>query len=87
MKKKEFVVNGTYVFLINVIITLFLLTSDDINYVYYIVAIISNIIAIGFNAIIIKTNTQKAFNIIALILNIIVIAIVTYYLLKYINVI
>ncbi len=87
MKKKEFVVNGTYVFLINVIITLFLLTSDDINYVYYIVAIISNIIAIGFTAIIIKTNTQKAFNIIALILNIIVVAIVTYYLLKYINVI
>lgn len=75
---------GSLIVLINIIITLFMLSTKDINYSYYIVTIISNVIAIIFSIYIIKHAKKKIINIISLIINLLIlIAVIIYTLIKY----
>ncbi len=62
---------GLYIFIINIILTLFLLTTNT-TFIYYVITIISNIIAIVMNVSIIKTNDKNTTNVVSLIANIIV---------------
>ena len=87
MEKNETNKFGIYIVLINIIITLFMLTSKDINTSYYIITIISNIIAIIFNIYIIKNTKKKTLNIISLILNMLILFCIIIYTIKKLNII
>lgn len=62
---------GMYTFIVNIILTLFLLTTET-TFLYYLITIVSNTFAIILNTMIIKTNVKNLLNIISLIANIIV---------------
>ena len=68
MKKDNF---GITIILINLLLSLFLLTIKEEKFTYFIVTIISNIIAIIFNIFVIKNQNRKMINIISLFINII----------------
>ena len=84
MKLNEIEKFGFTTVLVNIIITLFMLTSKDINYSYYIVTIISNVIAIIFSIYLIRHAKKKILNIISLGFNIIIfILVLIYTIIKY----
>lgn len=87
MNKKEIDKFGIYILIINVIIILFMITSKNALISYYIVSIISNIIAIVFNSMIIKECKKKKINIITLIINLLVLIILIGYTLIKFNII
>ena len=62
---------GLYTFIVNVILTLFLLTTET-TILYYLITIMSNTTAIIMNTIIIKTSKKNMLNVISLLANIIV---------------
>lgn len=75
---------GIYLVAINLILILFMLTSSETNLIYAITAIVSATIAIIFNIILLKQSQKKTLNIIALILNaIILIGLIIYTITKY----
>lgn len=76
MKKDNF---GASIVLINIVISLFLLTMKDDKVSYFIVAIISNIIAIIFNVFVLNKQNKKLMNIISLVINIIILICVILY--------
>lgn len=76
MKKDNF---GTLIILINIVLSLFLLTMKEEKLTYFIVCIISNIIAIIFNIFILKNQNKKLMNIVSLVINIIVLICVIIY--------
>lgn len=81
LEKNKF---GLYVVLINIILTLFMLTNDNIDLSYYIVTIISNVVAIIFSIYILKHDKKKILDIIFLICNILIlILVIIYTLLQY----
>ncbi len=69
MKKDNF---GALVVLINIVLTLFLLTMKEDKMSYFIVAIISNIIAIIFSIFVLNKQNKKLMNVISLVTNIII---------------
>lgn len=79
MNKKEMEKSGIYILLINIIISLFLLTSEGEILVYWITALISNVIAIIFNIYAINISKKKITNIICLVLNIAVLILLIIY--------
>ena len=76
MKKDNF---GALVVLINIVLTLFLLTMKEDKITYFIVCIISNIIAIIFSIFVLKSQNKKLMNIVSLVINIIVLICVIIY--------
>lgn len=76
MKKDNF---GASIVLINIVISLFLLTMKDDKVSYFIVSIISNIIAIIFNIFVLNKQNKKLMNIISLVINIIILICVILY--------
>lgn len=76
MKKDNF---GASIVLINIVISLFLLTMKDDKVSYFIVAIISNIIAIIFNVFVLNKQNKKLMNVISLVINIIILICVILY--------
>ena len=76
MKKDNF---GALVVLINMVLTLFLLTMKEDKITYFIVCIISNIIAIIFSIFVLKSQNKKLMNIISLVINIIILICVIIY--------
>ncbi len=76
MKKDNF---GTLIILINIVLTLFLLTMKEEKLTYFIVCIISNIIAIIFSIFVLKNQNKKLMNVISLVINIIVLICVIIY--------
>ena len=69
MKKDNF---GVLVVLINIVLTLFLLTMKEDKTTYFIVCIISNIIAIIFSIFVLNKQNKKLMNVISLVINIII---------------
>ena len=67
MKKDNF---GTLIILINIVLSLFLLTMKEEKLTYFIVCIISNIIAIIFSIFVLKNQNKKLMNIVSLVINI-----------------
>lgn len=76
MKKDNF---GTLIILINIVLSLFLLTMKEEKNTYFIVCMISNIIAIIFSIFILKNQNKKLMNIVSLVINIIVLICVIIY--------
>lgn len=76
MKKDNF---GASIVLINIVLTLFLLTMKDDKVSYFIVAIISNIIAIMFSIFVLNKQNKKLMNVISLVMNIIILICVVIY--------
>lgn len=76
MKKDNF---GASIVLINIVITLFLLTMKDDKVSYFIVALVSNIIAIIFNVFVLNKQNKKLMNVISLVINIIILLCVILY--------
>ena len=76
MKKDNF---GTLIILTNIVLTLFLLTMKEEKLTYFIVCIISNIIAIIFSIFVLKSQNKKLMNIVSLVINIIVLICVIIY--------
>lgn len=76
MKKNNF---GITVVLINIVLSLFLLTMKEEKLTYFIVTIISNIIAIIFSIFVLKNQNKKLMNIVSLVLNVIVLICVIIY--------
>lgn len=76
MKKDNF---GTLIILINIVFSLFLLTMKEEKNTYFIVCMISNIIAIIFSIFILKNQNKKLMNIVSLVINIIVLICVIIY--------
>ena len=76
MKKDNF---GALVVLINIVLTLFLLTMKEDKITYFIVCIISNIIAIIFSIFVLNKQNIKLMNVISLVINIIVLICVIIY--------
>lgn len=76
MKKDSF---GTLIILINIVLSLFLLTMKEEKNTYFIVCMISNIIAIIFSIFILKNQNKKLMNIVSLVINIIVLICVIIY--------
>lgn len=76
MKKDSF---GASIVLINIVISLFLLTMKDDKVSYFIVAIVSNIIAIIFNIFVLNKQNKKLMNVISLVINIIILLCVILY--------
>lgn len=62
---------GLYTFVINIILTLFLLTTEN-TLTYYLITIVSNVIAIIMNSYVIKHSKKNILNIISLVANIVV---------------
>lgn len=67
MKKDNF---GITVVLINIVLSLFLLTIKEDKISYFIVTIISNIIAVIFSIFVLKNQNKKLMNIVSLVLNV-----------------
>ena len=76
MKRDNF---GALVVLINMVLTLFLLTMKEEKLTYFIVCIISNIIAIIFSIFVLKSQNKKLMNVISLVINIIILICVIIY--------
>ncbi len=76
MKKDNF---GTLIILINIVLSLFLLTMEEEKLTYFIVCIISNIIAIIFSIFVLNKQNKKLMNIVSLVINIIVLICVIIY--------
>lgn len=76
MKKDNF---GASIVLINIVLTLFLLTMKDDKVSYFIVALVSNIIAIIFNVFVLNKQNKKLMNVISLVINIIILLCVILY--------
>ena len=76
MKKDNF---GASIVLINIVLTLFLLTMKDDKVSYFIVAIISNIIAIMFSIFVLNKQNKKLMNVISLVINVIILICVVIY--------
>ena len=76
MKKDNF---GTLIILTNIVLTLFLLTMKEEKLTYFIVCIISNIIAIIFSIFVLKSQNKKLMNVISLVINIIILICVIIY--------
>lgn len=76
MKKDNF---GALVVLINIVLTLFLLTMKEDKITYFIVCIISNIIAITFSIFVLNKQNKKLMNVISLVINIIILICVIIY--------
>ena len=76
MKKDNF---GALVVLINIVLTLFLLTMKEDKITYIIVCIISNIIAIIFSIFVLNKQNKKLMNVISLVINIIILICVIIY--------
>ena len=76
MKKDNF---GKLIILINIVLSLFLLTMKEEKLTYFIVCIISNIIAIIFSIFVLKNQNKKLMNIVSLVINIIVLICVSIY--------
>ena len=76
MKKDNF---GVTIVLINLVLSLFLLTMKEDKTSYFIVTIMSNIIAIIFNIFVINNQNKKMINIISLFINIIILICVIIY--------
>lgn len=76
MKKDNF---GTLIILINIVLSLFLLTMKEDKITYFIVCIISNIIAIIFSIFVLKNQNKKLMNVVSLVINIIVLICVIIY--------
>ena len=76
MKKDNF---GALVVLINIVLTLFLLTMKEDKITYFIVCIISNIIAIIFGIFVLNKQNKKLMNVISLVINIIILVCVIIY--------
>ena len=76
MKKDNF---GALVVLINIVLTLFLLTMKEDKITYFIVCIISNIIAIIFSIFVLNKQNKKLMNAISLVINIIILICVIIY--------
>ena len=76
MKKDNF---GASIVLINIVLTLFLLTIKEDKVSYFIVAIISNIIAIMFSIFVLNKQNKKLMNVISLVMNIIILICVIIY--------
>lgn len=76
MKKDNF---GVTIVLINLVLSLFLLTMKEEKFTYFIVCIISNIIAIIFSIFVLKSQNKKLMNIVSLVINIIILICVIIY--------
>ena len=76
MKKDNF---GITIVLINIVLSLFLLTMKEEKLTYFIVTIISNLIAIIFSIFVLKNQNKKLMNIVSLVLNVIVLICVIIY--------
>ena len=76
MKKDNF---GASIVLINIVLTLFLLTIKEDKVSYFIVAIISNIIAIMFSIFVLNKQNKKLMNVISLVINVIILICVVIY--------
>lgn len=76
MKKDNF---GITVVLINIVLSLFLLTIKEDKISYFIVTIISNIIAVIFSIFVLKNQNKKLMNIVSLVLNVFILICVIMY--------
>lgn len=76
MKKDNF---GILIILINLLLSLFLLTIKEEKLTYFIVTIMSNIIAIIFNIFVLNKQSKKLMNVVSLVINIIIMVCVVIY--------
>lgn len=67
---------GFIIVLLNMLLSAFLLSSNEDKLIMFITAIISNVIAIIFNSIAIKLANKKGKNIISLVLNILILGLI-----------
>ena len=73
---------GIYILLINIIISLFLLSTEGEKMPLIITAVVSNGVAIIFNIVAIMKAKKKLINIVTLVLNALVLGIIVYLLIK-----
>lgn len=76
MNEKENNRFGIYVLLTNIIISLFLLSSEGDKEPLIITTLVSNVVAIVFNLFVLFKSKKKIINILTLIINVIVLSVV-----------
>ena len=73
---------GIYILLINIIISLFLLSTEGEKGPLIITAIVSNGVALVFNIVALAKSKKKLVNIVTLVLNVLVLGIIVFLLIK-----
>ncbi len=79
---KEYNRIGIYIFLINIALALFMITSESTMWLNYTIAILSTIVAIALNIYFLIKANKKTINIVFLVFNIITLSVFIFLLIR-----